>query len=53
MVFKKVFVGDIPDPNGVIDSELSSIYTQNEGTPSEVNWIKTTDSGNTGWISNK
>lgn len=53
MVFPKVFVGDIPDPNGVIDAELSSIYTQNEGTPSEVNWIKTTASGNTGWVSNK
>lgn len=52
-VFPQSFIGDIPDPNGVIDAELSSIYTQNEGTPSEVNWIKTTASGNTGWISNK
>lgn len=53
MVFPQVFTGDTPDPNGVIEAGMSAIYTANEGTPSEVNWIKTTASGNTGWIANR
>lgn len=52
-VFPQSFIGDIPDPNGVIEAGMSAIYTANEGTPNEVNWIKTTASGNTGWISNR
>jgi hypothetical protein len=49
-VFPQSFVGDIPDPNGVIEAGMSAIYTANEGTPNEVNWIKTTASGNTKWL---
>jgi len=53
MVFPQFFVGDIPDPNGVIDADMGAVYVKDEGTPNEVNWFKSTAAGNTGWISNK
>ena len=52
-VFPQFFVGDILDPNGVIDADVGAVYVKDEGTPNEVNWIKTAGTGNTGWISNK
>lgn len=36
-------------PNGVVEAELGTTYVDKNKTNGALKWIKTTDSGNTGW----
>lgn len=46
----KIVTGTFPDPNGYVDGMPGSIYFDLTTPASPVQWIKTTGTGNTGWI---
>lgn len=45
-----IFTGSYSDPNGNVTAVPGSIYFDLSTPTSPVQWIKTTGSGNTGWI---
>ena len=46
----KIVTGTYPDPNGYVTSVPGSIYFDLTTPSAPVQWVKTTGSGNTGWI---
>lgn len=45
-----IFTGTSTDPNGTISAVPGSIYFDLSAPTSPVQWIKTSGTGNTGWI---
>lgn len=45
-----IYTGTSADPNGVVTAIPGSIYFDLTTPASPVQWIKTTGTGNTGWI---
>lgn len=46
----KIITGTFSDPNGYVDGVPGSIYFDLTTPSTPVEWVKTTGTGNTGWI---
>lgn len=46
----KIITGTFPDPNGYVTGIPGSIYFDLTTPSAPVEWVKTTGTGNTGWI---
>lgn len=50
-VWDKYYKGDLGDPNGIVEGDLTSTYEDVTDPQNPVQWLKTTPSGTNGWIS--
>lgn len=50
-VWTAVYVGDLGDPNGIVEGDLTSTYEDVTDPQNPVQWLKTTPSGTNGWVS--
>ena len=50
-VWNKYYKGDLGDPNGIVEGDLTSTYEDVTDPQNPVQWLKTTPSGTNGWVS--
>ena len=50
-VWTAVYVGNLGNPNGNVEGDLTSTYEDVTDPQNPVEWLKTTSSGTNGWVS--